>query len=95
MVANAVSSIRQGGWKLEYFEDKRVELHNLKNDIGEENNLAETKSEKAEELRELLGAWRKAVNAQTPTANPEYGSKVKKIGFVVINFVKKASCFWK
>ncbi|MHC4596525.1 MAG: sulfatase, partial [Planctomycetota bacterium] len=33
------SSIRQNNWKLiEYFEDKRVELYNLKNDIGEQNN---------------------------------------------------------
>ena len=31
-------SIRQGDWKLlEYFEDKRIELYNLKEDISEEN----------------------------------------------------------
>ncbi|HUV65428.1 MAG TPA: hypothetical protein VMW24_16145 [Sedimentisphaerales bacterium] len=37
-----VSSIRQGDWKLiEYFEYGRVELYNLKKDIGEKNNLAE------------------------------------------------------
>ena len=33
-----VSSIRQGDWKLlEYLEDKRIELYNLRKDIGEEN----------------------------------------------------------
>ena len=86
------SSIRQDDWKLiEYFpapaspdasrgggEDKRVELYNLKKDIGEENNLAETMPEKAEELRKRLGAWRKAIDAQMPTPNPKYSAKVRK-----------------
>ena len=66
-----VSSIRQGDWKLlEYYEDNHVELYNLKNDISEQNDLAETMPEKAKELRNHLGAWRKAVNAQMPTKRP-------------------------
>jgi arylsulfatase A-like enzyme len=78
------SSIRQNNWKLiEYFpadasrgggEDKRIELYNLKKDIGEQNNLVETMPAKAKELRKHLGAWRKAVNAQMPTPNPKYSS---------------------
>jgi arylsulfatase A-like enzyme len=73
------SSIRQDDWKLiEYFEDKRVELYNLKKDIGEQNNLAEQMPAKAEELRKHLGAWRKAVNAQLPKQNPKYSSRVRK-----------------
>ena len=85
-----VSSIRQGDWKLlEYLpapaspdasrgggEDKRIELYNLRKDIGEENNLAETMPEKADELQKRLDAWRKAVDAQMPTPNPKYSSKV-------------------
>ncbi len=72
-----VSSIRQGDWKLlEYFEDKRIELYNLKKDIGEKNNLAKRMPEKAEQLRKRLDAWRKAVDAQMPTPNPKYSSKV-------------------
>jgi arylsulfatase A-like enzyme len=66
-----VSSIRQGDWKLlEYFEDNHVELYNLKNDISEQNDLAETMPEKAKELRNHLDAWRKTVNAQMPTRKP-------------------------
>ena len=66
-----VSSIRKGDWKLlEYFEDNHIELYNLKNDIGEQKNLAETMPEKAEELRKHLDAWRKAVDAQMPKKNP-------------------------
>ncbi len=54
--------------------DKRIELYNLKEDIGEENNLAKRMPEKADELRKRLDAWRKAVDAQMPTPNPKYGS---------------------
>jgi arylsulfatase A-like enzyme len=63
-----VSAIRQGKWKLlEYFEDNHIELYDLSNDIGEQNNLAEKMPEKAEELGKRLAAWRKTVNAQMPT----------------------------
>ena len=65
-----VSSIRQGQWKLlEYFEDSRVELYNLKSDTTEEKDLAGKMPERAEELRMRLDTWRKAVNAQMPTRN--------------------------
>jgi len=68
-----VSSIRQGDWKLlEYFEDNRVELYNLKTDIGEQKDLAGEIPEKAREMRKRLDAWRKAVNAQMPESNPKY-----------------------
>jgi len=63
-----VSSIRRGDWKLlEYFEDNHIELYNLSNDIGEQNDLVEIMPEKAEELHKRLDTWRKAVNAQMPT----------------------------
>jgi uncharacterized sulfatase len=67
------SSIRKGDWKLiEFFEDGRVELYNLVEDISEENNLAETKPELAEELQQDLAAWRESVNAVIPEPNPNY-----------------------
>ena len=68
-----VSSIRQGDWKLlEYFEDGRAELYNIKKDIGEKYDLAEKEPEKTEQLRRRLHQWRKNVNAQMPTPNPEH-----------------------
>lgn len=68
-----VSSIRQGDWKLlEYFEDNRVELYNLKTDVGEQKDLAGQIPEKAQEMRKRLDAWRKAVDAQMPESNPKY-----------------------
>lgn len=66
-------SIREGDYKLiEYFEEGDLELYNLKEDIGEKNNLAETMPEKATALRKKLAAWRKSVNAKMPTRNPQY-----------------------
>jgi arylsulfatase A-like enzyme len=67
-------AVRQGHWKLiEYFEDGTLELYNLKDDIGEENNLAEKMPEKTNQLHKLLKSWRKSVNAPVPTElNPRY-----------------------
>ncbi len=69
-----VSAIRQGDWKLlEFFEDGHVELYNLREDIGERNNLAEKMPEKARELLEKLHAWQRAVGAPIPREkNPAY-----------------------
>jgi len=73
-----VSSIRQGDWKLlEYLEDRRVELYDLKQGIGEKNNLAAATPEKSEELRRRLGSWRNAVGAQMPTLNLKYGPRLQ------------------
>ncbi len=69
-----VSAVRQGDWKLlEYFEDGRVELFNVRADLSETENLAETQPEKAQELRRRLAAWREAVGAQLPEQNPAAG----------------------
>ncbi len=68
------AAVRAGDWKLiEYFEDGALELYNLRDDIGEQKNLAETLPEKAKELHKLMLAWRKTLNAPVPTElNPEY-----------------------
>ena len=67
-------AVRRGQWKLiEFFEDGRVELYNIVRDISEKDNLAEKMPEKAKELHDLLGNWRKSVNAEMPTRlNPKY-----------------------
>jgi arylsulfatase A-like enzyme len=65
--------IRAGDWKLiEYFEDGRVELYNLREDLSETKDLAATSPEKAAELRKKLADWRTSVGAQMPTPNPDY-----------------------
>ncbi len=68
-------AIREGDFKLiEFFDDMRVELYNLKEDLGEKNNLAKAMPDKVNHLRERLHAWRKEVGAQMPTKNPAYDS---------------------
>ena len=69
-------AIRAGDFKLiEWFEDDRVELYNLHDDLGETKNLAAEMPEKADELRTALHAWRQAVDARMPTPNPEWASE--------------------
>ncbi len=67
-------AVRKGNWKLlEFFEDGRLELYNLAEDIGERNNLSKKMPDKTRKLHELLKLWRKSVGARVPTElNPEY-----------------------
>lgn len=71
------SAIRKGDWKLiEYFEDGKLELFNLKNDIGEQNEMSTKFPDKVKELKNDLMQWRKDFNAPVPTQlNPEYVAK--------------------
>ena len=63
-----VSTVIVGDWKLmEFLEDGRLELYNLRNDIGETKNLASAQPEKAKELHEKLAAWRNEIKAPMPT----------------------------
>ncbi|MCF8226253.1 MAG: sulfatase [Bacteroidales bacterium] len=66
-------AIRYGDYKLiEYYENGTLQLFNLKDDIGEQNDLAELKPEKARELSSMLHKWLKDVNAQMMPPNPDY-----------------------
>jgi len=61
-------ALRHGDWKLiEYFEDGRLELYNLRDDLSEQKDLATAMPEKARELQTMLADWRRTVNAQMPT----------------------------
>ncbi len=71
-----VGLIQAGDWKLmEFFEDGRLELYNLKDDIGEQNNLAAKNPEKVKELHAKMVAWRKEVGAKMPTKNDPSAAK--------------------
>lgn len=67
-------AIRNGDYKLiEFFENNRIELYNLKNDLSESKNLAESNPDIASRLHQQLKQWRSDVNAPVPTTlNPEY-----------------------
>ena len=65
------SAVRVGDWKLiEFFEDHRLELYNLKNDLGEQHNLAVEQAEEGGRVARELKAWRAAVGARMPSPNP-------------------------
>ncbi len=66
-------AVRLGEWKLiEFYEDNRTELYNLKDNPGERSNLVVKEAKKAEQLRKLLVEWRKSVSASMPKPNPNY-----------------------
>jgi arylsulfatase A-like enzyme len=74
-----VSLIEVGNWKLmEFLEDGRLELYNLKEDIGESNNLAASMVEKAKELHAKLQSWREAIRAPMPVKNTPSPNAAKK-----------------
>ena len=65
-----VSAIRSRDWKLlEYYEDGRVELYNLADDLSESNNLAKQNPQKVAELRQKLHRWLDENQAQFPVKN--------------------------
>lgn len=62
------SAVRKGDWKLIYYhEDQHYELFNLKEDIGETKNLADTQPELLHKYASLLGTFLAKVEAQMPT----------------------------
>ncbi|TLX76425.1 sulfatase [Labilibacter sediminis] len=70
--------IRYGDYKLlefYHYDTEHIELYNLKEDIGERNDLAEKMPEKAKELHQMLKDWRKEVGAEYPYKNPDFKQK--------------------
>lgn len=67
------AAMRRGKWKLiEHYETGKVELYNLDEDIGEKNDLADSEQKRTKEMHQALQAWRKAIDVQMPTVNPNY-----------------------
>ena len=70
------SAIHSKGWKLiELLEDGELMLFNLKDDMAEQHNVIKENPELAQELLKKLQEWRKSVNAQMPTQNPNYDAE--------------------
>jgi len=78
-------ALRQGDWKIVKARDMEgdalskpgaegVALYNLKDDIGEKNNLAASKPEKLKELSDAWNTW------NSPLMAPQWGSVNKKAG---------------
>ena len=56
-------------------DDRRLELYNIRHDIGETRNLVESQRDLAEWLRRALADWRRDVGAQMPSPNPSYDAE--------------------
>ncbi len=66
-------SVREGDWKLiEFFEDGRRELYNLREDISETRDLAADDRQRADRLAGMLHEWLKRVEANIPETNPDW-----------------------
>lgn len=67
-------AVRKGPWKLiEFFEDDRLELYNLEQDLSEQENRAPDRPEKTAQMHRLLREWQQATGAPVPaTPNPGY-----------------------
>jgi arylsulfatase A len=79
---NPAGAVRVGDWKLiEFFDDSRLELYNLKEDIGEKRNLVLREPKRAEEMHAILKQWRTSVSAKMPTPNPRYNPATADRGF--------------
>jgi len=73
---SAGGAVRSGDFKLlEYYDTGNVQLFNLKEDIGEQNDLSTTEPKKVEELKKMLHNWRESVGAKMMNPNPKYEDK--------------------
>jgi len=67
------SAIRHGDWKLvQHFESNTVELYNLKNDIGEMDDLSSKFPEKTQDLLNRLNNLRQDTNANSVSINKNF-----------------------
>jgi arylsulfatase A-like enzyme len=65
------AAVREGDWKLiEWYESGRLELYNLRTDIGEKRDLAAREPERVTRLLALLARWRQQTGAIMPVPNP-------------------------
>jgi len=66
-------SMRSGDWKLiEFFESARLELYNLRDDIGETRDLASREPRRTRQMQAELVRWRQSMEALLPQPNPDF-----------------------
>jgi hypothetical protein len=68
--------MRMGDHKLiEFFEDGRLELYNVREDVGEEHDLLDERPALAQQMMDILVDWRQTIEAKIPQSNPEWGTE--------------------
>jgi arylsulfatase A-like enzyme len=67
------AAVRAGDWKLiEFYEEEKVELYNLRENLSETNDLAAKMPAQTRRLRNQLQAWQKETGARMPQKNPAF-----------------------
>ena len=67
------SAIVMGDLKLmKFYEDDRLALFDLSQDVGEQQDLSQQQPEQTARLHNLLNAYLRAVSAQLPVSNPRF-----------------------
>lgn len=65
--------VMEDDWKLiHYFEDDRVELYNVVDDIGEKKDRSKESPERTASMLAQLREWQKEVGAKFPSQNPKF-----------------------
>lgn len=74
-------AVREGDWMMvEYYDDQKTELYDLRSDVRETRDLAASQPERVQRMRAALAAWRKEVSAQENTPNPDFdAAKYRKL----------------
>ena len=66
-------AVRDGQWMMvEYYDEEKVELYDLGNDIREARDLAPSQPERVSRMRAALATWRRAAGAQSNRPNPDF-----------------------
>jgi arylsulfatase A-like enzyme len=66
-------AVRLGVYKLiEFFEDGRLELYHLGDDIGEHLDISGSHPETVQKLHTMLANWRSGVGGRLPLPNPDW-----------------------
>ena len=67
------ASVILGRYKLiAFFEDMKVELYDLIDDVSESHDLRDEMPEKAAKLLALLHGWQNLIKVLMPERNPDY-----------------------
>ena len=71
------SAIRRDSWKLIlFYEDERMELYNLDDDIGEQRNLINHDTQRVQSMQTALNTWMEQVDARMPEPKPQRGDSM-------------------
>ena len=85
------SVIRKGRWKLiQFFETGDLELYDLKNDLAETTNVAQSNPATVDELFSEVKIWQTQTSAAIPqAANPEFDEAAEQAAILKLNSKSK------